>query len=79
MFNDIKLIFFFLIRGQVEDTVKHPSSSLRLKKVSVPHHAISRVIGRGGNNINTIRSFTGAHIEVEKQNKSQGERFITIK
>ncbi|KAK6627845.1 hypothetical protein RUM44_010324 [Polyplax serrata] len=49
------------------------------KKVSVPLNAISRVIGRGGSNINAIRSATGAHIEVEKQGKGQGERIITIK
>ncbi|KAL3278379.1 hypothetical protein HHI36_013707 [Cryptolaemus montrouzieri] len=49
------------------------------KKVSVPLNAISRVIGRGGSNINAIRGVTGAHIEVEKQCKGQGERIITIK
>lgn len=50
-----------------------------VKKISVPLHAISRVIGRGGCNINAIRAATGAHIEVEKQCKGQGERTITIK
>nr|XP_023030075.1 ankyrin repeat domain-containing protein 17-like [Leptinotarsa decemlineata] len=50
-----------------------------IKKVSVPLNAISRVIGRGGSNINAIRGATGAHIEVEKQSKGQGERIITIK
>ncbi|XP_060527199.1 ankyrin repeat domain-containing protein 17-like isoform X2 [Cylas formicarius] len=50
-----------------------------VKKVSVPLNAISRVIGRGGSNINAIRAYTGAHIEVEKQSKGQGERIITIK
>lgn len=51
----------------------------RCKKVSVPLNAISRVIGRAGSNINAIRAATGAHIEVEKQSKGQGERTITIK
>lgn len=51
----------------------------RSKKVSVPLNAISRVIGRGGSNINAIRTATGAQIEVEKQCKGQGERIITIK
>lgn len=55
------------------------SSTIELKKVQVPTTAISRVIGRGGSNINTIRSVTGAHIEVEKQGKIQGDRSITIK
>ncbi|KAK9744180.1 Ankyrin repeats (3 copies) [Popillia japonica] len=50
-----------------------------VKKVSVPLNAISRVIGRAGSNINAIRGATGAHIEVEKQSKGQGERIITIK
>ncbi|XP_060802351.1 ankyrin repeat and KH domain-containing protein 1 isoform X4 [Amyelois transitella] len=49
------------------------------KKVSVASHAISRVIGRAGTNINAIRAATGAHIEVDKQSKGQGERIITIK
>lgn len=47
--------------------------------MSVASHAISRVIGRAGSNINAIRSATGAHIEVDKQSKGQGERIITIK
>ncbi|XP_046405893.1 uncharacterized protein LOC124170897 isoform X3 [Ischnura elegans] len=55
------------------------NSCVRSKKVSVPSTAISRVIGRGGSNINAIRAATSAHIEVEKQNKGQGERVITIK
>ena len=49
------------------------------KKVSVPSNAISRVIGRGGFNINAIRELSGAHIEVEKQSKGQGDRTILIK
>ena len=49
------------------------------KKVSVPSNAISRVIGRGGSNINAIRELSGAHIEVEKQSKGQGDRTILIK
>lgn len=55
------------------------SLPLELKKVQVPTHAISRVIGRAGSNINAIRSATGAHIEVEKQGKVPGDRSITIK
>merc|ERR1711962_1358532 len=49
------------------------------KKVSVPSNAISRVIGRGGSNINAIRELSGAHIEVEKQSKGQGDRTILTK
>lgn len=55
------------------------TSESGVKKVSVPLNAISRVIGRAGSNINAIRGATGAHIEVEKQSKGQGERIITIK
>ena len=36
------------------------------KKVIVPANAISRVIGRGGCNINAIREMSGAHIEEKK-------------
>lgn len=48
------------------------------KKVLVPNNAISRVIGRHGCNINTIREISGAHIEVEKQ-KGQGDRMVIIR
>ncbi|XP_064457287.1 ankyrin repeat domain-containing protein 17-like isoform X2 [Ornithodoros turicata] len=50
----------------------------RSKKVTVPSTAISRVIGRCGCNINTIREVSGAHIEVEKH-KGQGDRTILIR
>ncbi|CAH0553399.1 unnamed protein product [Brassicogethes aeneus] len=66
-----------VVRKSSVQTVSTSESGV--KKVSVPHNAISRVIGRGGSNINAIRGATGAHIEVEKQNKGQGERIITIK
>lgn len=52
--------------------------SRKSKKVSVPANVISRVIGRGGCNINQIREWSGAHIEVEKQ-KGQNDRMITIR
>lgn len=55
-------------------------TEMTCKKVQVPVHAISRVIGRAGSNINAIRATTGAHIEVEKQgSKTQSDRCITIK
>lgn len=74
------LIHTLLIsRGQSDDSGRFMNSPFRSKKVSVPPNAISRVIGRGGSNINAIRVATGAHIEVEKQSKCQGERIITIK
>ncbi|XP_076317698.1 uncharacterized protein LOC143229360 isoform X2 [Tachypleus tridentatus] len=50
----------------------------RSKKISVPSSAISRVIGKGGCNINTICEVSGAHIEVEKQ-KGQGDRTLIIR
>lgn len=65
--------------GWKEVVRKYLNTTFRHKKVSVPLNAISRVIGRGGSNINAIRSATTAHIEVEKQCKGQGERIITIK
>ena len=46
--------------------------------MTVPAAAISRVIGRGGCNINAIREVSGAHIEVDKH-KGSGDRVITIK
>ena len=52
--------------------------STRSKKVTVPSNAISRVIGRGGCNINAIREVSGAHIDVDKQ-KGSGDRIVVIK
>uniref|UniRef100_A0ABM0GZC7 Ankyrin repeat domain-containing protein 17-like n=1 Tax=Saccoglossus kowalevskii TaxID=10224 RepID=A0ABM0GZC7_SACKO len=49
----------------------------RSKKVNVPASAISRVIGRGGCNINAIREVSGAHIDIDKQ--KGGDRVITIR
>ncbi|GAB6028256.1 hypothetical protein CHUAL_002439 [Chamberlinius hualienensis] len=60
-----------------KEVVRNPYSS-RAKKVLVPPSAISRVIGRGGCNINTIREVSGAVIEVEKQ-KTVGDRSIIIR
>lgn len=40
---------------------------------------ISRVIGRGGCNINAIRECTGAHIDIDKQKDKTGDRIITIR
>lgn len=69
-------------------TIKKPSPQKReegwkeivrkSKKVIVPASAISRVIGRGGCNINTVREVSCAHIEVEKQ-KGQADRGVIIK
>ena len=44
----------------------------------VSSSAISRVIGRAGCNINAIRDFSGAHIEVDKQ-KASVDRSVAIR
>ena len=49
------------------------------KKVTADNAAISRIIGRGGCNINAIREYSNAHIEVEKQGKTTSSRSIMIK
>ncbi|XP_055874641.1 ankyrin repeat and KH domain-containing protein 1-like isoform X1 [Biomphalaria glabrata] len=48
------------------------------KKLSVPANVISRLIGKGGCNINAIRDISGAHVEVEKS-KGNSDRTVTIK
>ena len=53
--------------------------SKKVTKMSVPSNAIGRVIGRGGSNIKAIQELSGAHIEVQKQSKGQGDRTILIK
>uniref|UniRef100_G1KL28 K Homology domain-containing protein n=2 Tax=Anolis carolinensis TaxID=28377 RepID=G1KL28_ANOCA len=60
-------------------TLASPKRVRRGKKVSVPSTVISRVIGRGGCNINAIREFTGAHIDIDKQKDKTGDRIITIR
>ena len=52
----------------------------RSKKMSVPSSVISRVIGRGGCNINAIRDTTGAHIDIDtNRQKTTGSCIVTIK
>ena len=52
--------------------------SNRCRKINVSSTAISRVIGRAGCNINAIRDFSGANIEVDKQ-KGVQDRGVTIR
>lgn len=41
---------------------------------------ISRVIGRGGCNVNAIRDATGAHVDIDTSNqKATGTCTVTIK
>ena len=52
----------------------------RSKKLSVPSSVISRVIGRGGCNVNAIRDATGAHVDIDTSNqKVTGTCTVTIK
>ncbi|KAJ7392340.1 Ankyrin repeat and KH domain-containing protein 1 [Desmophyllum pertusum] len=52
----------------------------RSKKMSVSSSVISRVIGRGGCNINAIRETTGAHIDIDtNRQKTTGSCIVTIK
>ncbi|XP_076458680.1 ankyrin repeat and KH domain-containing protein 1-like isoform X4 [Babylonia areolata] len=63
------------IPGTASDECCH----CRSKKVTVPASVISRVIGRGGCNINSIRETSGAHVDIEKSQKGAVDRVITIK
>ena len=50
----------------------------KCKKITVPGKSISRIIGRGGCNINAVREASGAHIDLDKQlNSTDG--IVTIK
>lgn len=51
----------------------------RSKRFKVPTAAIARIIGKGGTNINAIRSSTCAHIEIEKNKPGINDRLITVK
>lgn len=50
----------------------------KIKKIDVPAKAVSRVIGRGGCNINAIREFSGARIDLDKL-KTSDDAVVTIK
>ena len=65
-------------KGQRKEETGWKEVIRKSKKVSVPSNAVSRVIGRGGSNINAIREISGANIELDKQGKG-GDRTITIK
>uniref|UniRef100_A0A8C5P634 Ankyrin repeat domain-containing protein 17 n=1 Tax=Leptobrachium leishanense TaxID=445787 RepID=A0A8C5P634_9ANUR len=68
-----------LVTSPKEERKITTKTSVKSKKVSVPPTVISRVIGRGGCNINAIREFTGAHIDIDKQKDKTGDRIITIR
>lgn len=75
--------FTLILTSDIHDLSYFTNLCLKLlnrsKKVSVPSTVISRVIGRGGCNINAIREFTGAHIDIDKQKDKTGDRIITIR
>lgn len=50
----------------------------KCKRITVPGKAISRIIGRGGCNINAIREESGAHIDLDKV-KNSADGVVTIK
>ena len=52
--------------------------SRKCKKLNVPGKCISRIIGRGGCNINAVREFSGAHIDLDKMKHCE-DGVITIK
>ena len=63
----------------VPGTASFECCHCRSKRVTVPANVISRVIGRGGSNINSIRDASGAHVDIEKSQKGAVDRVITIK
>ena len=63
----------------IQEDLEWKEVSRKQKRISVPSTAISRVIGRGGCNINAVREYSGAHIDVEKQKGQQSDRLIMIK
>ncbi|KAI8521455.1 Ankyrin repeat domain-containing protein 17 [Branchiostoma belcheri] len=68
-----------VLRTLLRGTLKSWGEPCLSKRMLVPGSAVSRVIGRGGCNINAIREVSGAHIELDKQKTASGDRWITIK
>ena len=50
----------------------------KCRKLTVPGKAVSRIIGRGGCNINAIREASAAHIDLDKV-KNSSDGLVTIK
>ena len=61
-----------------EDFASNKEQLKKIKKLDVPAKAVSRVIGRGGCNINAIREFSGAKIDLDKL-KTSDDAVVTIK
>jgi ankyrin repeat domain-containing protein 17 len=53
--------------------------AVRSKRLLVKASVISRVIGRGGCNINAIRDISTAQVEIDRSRDATTERIITIK
>ena len=61
-----------------DDSLNNKDQLKKIKKIDVPAKAVSRVIGRGGCNINAIREFSGAKIDLDKL-KTSDDAVVTIK
>ena len=69
----LNLLFYFFI-------LLCRAAHSRSKKILIPAALISRVIGRGGCNVNAIREYTGAHIDIDtNRKKANGDCIVTIK
>ncbi|XP_066918341.1 ankyrin repeat domain-containing protein 17-like [Clytia hemisphaerica] len=68
---------------RVDDEWKEVTRSIphtKSRKILIPAALISRVIGRGGCNVNAIREHTGAHIDIDtNRKKANGDCMVTIK
>ena len=58
--------------------ISSKDSFKKMKKIDVPARAVSRVIGRAGCNINAIREFSGAKIDLDKV-KYSDDAVVTIR
>lgn len=58
--------------------INSKDSFKKMKKIDVPARAVSRVIGRAGCNINAIREFSGAKIDLDKV-KYSDDAVVTIR
>lgn len=84
----LRYVFCFGIQRLVKSEFTHGLNFIpkltndfcsNVKRMMIASNLISRVIGRGGCNINAIREITAAHIDIDKLKKGAIERTVTIK
>ncbi|EJU04322.1 hypothetical protein DACRYDRAFT_20891 [Dacryopinax primogenitus] len=66
------------VKAELLETVEFEKETNNVLKFTVPQSAISRIVGKGGQQINEIKDQTNTHIDIDRENKG-GTTGITVK